>query len=420
VIASRCAMVALLAAACAPVPTPPPPFAPRPKGDVVFDPLNPCTDVFDRNAVHTLRIDVADEDWNALRADSTCEVYVPAQFRMDDEEAITIGVRRKSGFVVPQPPDQLAQVKYACSPSTDVVPDPLPIKPPLKLDFNEFVDEQRWHGLRKLNLENGGDEALIREGLAWWAMEQAHQPASCAAWARVEVNGAALGLYLLVEQIDNTFLRKWLDDDSGHLWKGLEQQTCAGERDFDAACVDDTRDLLCFPPFVEGDQVACEGPSSETWATALPPLVDVDSLLRTEAVNAFIANSHSLFVGRENYFYYNPPAASGPRHYFPSDLDTVMRSIGQDVGLGDFSPYDFHTILLRHPDYRPQFETALTALLEGALTQDKVDAELSLLENVLAPHLPDELTGTTVEQFDELRTWWTARADNVRAQLSAE
>lgn len=93
--------------------------------------------VFDPFVLRTLNLTIEPADWDTIRFDITNEIEVPAQFWADDESPILVSVRRKSSRALPSEEN--------------------PIKIGLKIDINEFVGAQQWHGLVKLSLENAGD-----------------------------------------------------------------------------------------------------------------------------------------------------------------------------------------------------------------------------------------------------------------------
>src|SRR5688500_9154866 len=94
---------------------------------------------------------MSDGDWNALKADTTNDVYFPATFHCNDDAPLPfqVAIRRKR------------------SGSID--------KPGLKVDFNELSPGSDWQSLKKISLENGISEGsgeasmrdVISEYLAW-------------------------------------------------------------------------------------------------------------------------------------------------------------------------------------------------------------------------------------------------------------
>ncbi len=92
-------------------------------------------------------------------------------------------------------------------------------KKPLNLTMDAFVPGQRLQGYDNLNFNNGfADPSGIREILTYDALRD-HLPTPKAAFARVHINGAYFGQYLLVQQIERTYVREWFPSVGGLLIK---------------------------------------------------------------------------------------------------------------------------------------------------------------------------------------------------------
>lgn len=100
----------------------------------IFDPLT----VLNLN-MQTVLPDCTTPDpttWPIIQQDLTFSIEHPALFWADGETPICVSIRRKS---------------------SDTLGNPADPKIALKVDINELVGGQRWHGLRKLSIENGDD-----------------------------------------------------------------------------------------------------------------------------------------------------------------------------------------------------------------------------------------------------------------------
>ena len=123
-------------------------------------------------------------------------IEVPAFFYEEGGTPILVSVRRKSG-------DPLGEA-------------PGFTKVSLKIDINDFVNGQSWHGLKKLSLENGDDNDVVSEGMAWQLERLASgtqgygYPVGYFAWVTLFINGVDTGVYVNVEQPDKRFLENRL------------------------------------------------------------------------------------------------------------------------------------------------------------------------------------------------------------------
>lgn len=95
-----------------------------------------------------------------------------------------------------------------------------PDKKPLKLDFNRYVQGQKYDGLKKLNLQNGFlDDFLMKDRLAYDLYRRAGLAAPRTSYAEVYINDAFVGLYICAEQVDDTFIKRNFADADGTLIK---------------------------------------------------------------------------------------------------------------------------------------------------------------------------------------------------------
>jgi hypothetical protein len=94
-------------------------------------------------------------------------------------------------------------------------------RPALTLNFGKFQPHQRYHGLDKLHLNNSvQDPSYMTEILCGDLFLAAGVPAARGAHARVVLNGRELGLYVLKEGFDKTFLRRHFKNVNGNLYDG--------------------------------------------------------------------------------------------------------------------------------------------------------------------------------------------------------
>jgi hypothetical protein len=357
-----------------------------------------CAGVYNPNQLLEFRLEMSPGDWSTVQNDCSFETYVPAMLACGDGPAIQVGVRHKrSGGTA---------------------------KPGLKIDFNLYAAGQSFYGLKKMSWENGvgssqdgcgadGGEAggLISEYLAWRLHAVSGGVTGKAALIPVFVNGDPLGVYVNVEQIDKSFLKRRVGNDSGWLWKysGSDrdgQQTNEGTEDPFLAD-------LCYLERNGG----CPMPSAGQLAAELPGKLDIPQALTVGAVNALMANTDSPLLKFNNYAFYN---WTGPRMYFPWDLDTTMKS-DYDVFTGSVSGGTTVFTDVLFSNWEDDYADILAELLEGPLSLAAIQAELDRAVDVAGgamdadPHLGGGARGAA----DSLADWWSARHAAVSAQVES-
>lgn len=388
-----------------------------PAGDwpAIFDPLQ----------VKTVHIEMMYEgDWFKIQNDDSYSVELPAYFYVEGEEPIEVTLRRKKGGVW----NELS-----------------PHKVSVRIDVNDLVDGQKWHGVTKVNLENGYDNGVVLEGVAWYLHEVASEQispgvhAGLAAWVRLIVNGEDYGVYLNTEFRNKQFLknRGLYKKDDTWLYKYDGQNIAEMKVPDEGSPNSITFDQLCYLPFTvlrHGSKEfgACDLPSDSDLAVELPALINMEELLTMAAVNAHLADRDQLMAKHKNFYIadfgdraYSEGYESFRRLYFPWDLDAGFggrfdRSI---YGYESNSPRQeisqswYQEIILNHPDFRNQYNEIYLELLDNALSADKIVEFLNALEEVLGPELATDPYVDGDGGFDMLREWIYAREAAVRAQI---
>jgi hypothetical protein len=367
-------------------------------------------DPYDPARLLTFNIVMDAADWETVRFDLTYDIEVPAMFWAAEEPPILVSVRRKSADGLPSELD--------------------PRKISMKVDINEYVGDQVWHGVKKLSLENGDDVNVVTEGFAWYLHRLAAGFAGSsyapglAAWARVIVNGQDLGVYLNVEQPDKQFMKNRDLYTSGGTW--LYKQDGVDYVELKVGDPDSPSYLtMCYSPFRVGSAEACPLPADDVFVDDLNALIDMQAMLAHGAVNAFTYGPDSLFSKGKN-FYFADFLDGTPRMHFPWDLDSAFgnlrtdRSI-YDRGTGPGRAYEDQIIDV--PAWRPQYDQTMAALLAGPLEESVLIAFLDQAEATIGPALaadPNNQIGEGVGgYFDQLRSWVTARTADVLGQLPA-
>jgi len=96
---------------------------------------------------------------------------------------------------------------------------PVDDKPALTLKFDKGGVDQRFHGLKKISLNNSvQDPTFLSEKLCRELFLKAGVPVPRADYATVELNGRKLGLFVLVEGWNKQFLKRYFTNVEGNLY----------------------------------------------------------------------------------------------------------------------------------------------------------------------------------------------------------
>ena len=164
--------------------------------------------LFEWEHVPTFDLHLPAEDWAHLQQNARDEQYAAAEACFEGRRIGTVGLRFKGAH----------GTLYGCFDATGAM---LCDRLSMKLKFDEYVEEQRFFGLKRLNFNaNRFDDSRMKERLAYDLYRSAGVVAPRASWAVVRVNGESLGLYGMVEQLDGRFTAdRWPESPDGNLFK---------------------------------------------------------------------------------------------------------------------------------------------------------------------------------------------------------
>ncbi|MBI4604972.1 MAG: CotH kinase family protein [Planctomycetes bacterium] len=195
---------------------------------------------------------------------------------------------------------------------------PFDDRPALTLKFDKHVPEQRFHGLRKLSLNNSvQDPSLLSERICRELFLEAGVPAPRAAHALVKLNGRELGVYVLVEGFNRQFLKRHFSKTSGNLFDCGFVQDVTEELTVNSG--DDPQDHSALRRLVE----AASEPDGELRLKRLEEVLDLERFLAFIALEAITGHWDGYAMNRNNYRVFHD-LESGRLVFLPHGLDQVF------------------------------------------------------------------------------------------------
>lgn len=174
-------------------------------------------------------------------------------------------------------------------------------KPAWKVKFDEYTPGGRFFGLERLTLDsNYWDGAQMAETLAYRAWRQADAPAPRTGYGTVSLNGEPLGLYTIVESMDDGFVERWWPGSEGGLYE--MGRTC--DVQLDCGCYDLQDSGGRFDP--DGLGRACAAAASADRAEVQAHW-DWDRLTRYQALERVVNHADSYTYNLNNYYLYHDP-----------------------------------------------------------------------------------------------------------------
>jgi spore coat protein CotH len=360
--------------------------------------------LFDQTRLHDVRLYVAPEDWQTLRENYLSDDYYVANVSLDGLVIRTVGIRsRGSGSRSGQ-------------------------KPALKIDMNEYVD-QDYHGYKELILRNVvQDPSFLRERLAFMVFEGMGIAAPQNAFCRLYVNDEYFGLYEVEEPVGKPFLKERLGEDKGNLFD--YEYTSPYDLSFRS---DDPHAYIPYPfkPETNEDDLdasglvdfirAVNGAPDERFVRDMGAWLDLPKFLTYVAVENVLAATDG-FLGKEgmnNFFLYQYDKQRRFT-FIPWDKDTILAHPSFPI-MGGVETNVLTRRLLRDPAMQQIYARALYETATRFVNQRYLIPRLeTAYQQVREAALADPNKPYTNEQFEDavggLRGVILAREADVVAQ----
>ncbi|MGC4067724.1 MAG: CotH kinase family protein [Polyangiaceae bacterium] len=165
-------------------------------------------ELFEASKISTFDLTLPTAAWEALQKNALDEKYTEAEVAFDGTSIGKIGLRFKGAH----------STLVECVDTKGNLSCP---KLSMKLKFHEYRSDLRFFGLTRINLHSmRHDASHLRERIAYRLYREMDVIAPRSHWANVRVNGETLGLFSLVEQIDESFVDDhWPESAGGNLYK---------------------------------------------------------------------------------------------------------------------------------------------------------------------------------------------------------
>lgn len=268
------------------------------------------------------------------------------------------------------------------------------VKKPIKIDINEYKSNQEYDGLKKFNLHNGsGDPSFIRENIDYKILRLLGIKAPRTAFAKVFNDTAYIGLYRIVEQIDNTFLDQNFGNHNGNLYKQQAKGTAGfslswlGNRQeayYQSMSLDNHENKNDWSGFIHFLDIL-NNSTEKQFRDSILTVFDVDEYLQVLAFDITVNNIDYYGNSGRNYYLYSH---NGIFHWIPWDYNLTWQEAPGPINI---NPDDFPLLtkrILQVPEFydifmrkycrlKPYFADAFI----NKLVSDEATAISSYLEN---------------------------------------
>lgn len=313
-------------------------------------------------------------------------------------------------------------------------------KLPLKLDFDQFEDaypeikNQRFYGFKQFSLgNNGSDATYLRDSLSYDIMRAAGLITPETAFYEVVLDygegPVSLGIYTVVEVVDDTVVERAFGDDDGNIYEadGAAASLAAGTEDqieasFQKENNEDAADWSDIRTLYDALHAAERTTDPAAWRAGLEAVFDVDAFLKWLAASTAIADWDAYGAMSHNYYLYHDPA-TGRLVWISWDHNEALGASGRgDTSLDKASVgenWPLIRFLLDDPVYAARYADALVATLTDAFVPEALAAKIDTLAEMLRPYAEKSGDEQAFEAaITQLKAFIAQRAAQVQEYLT--
>ncbi len=280
-------------------------------------------------------------------------------------------------------------------------------KKSFKISYNEYEAGREYQGVRKLNLLGShNDPTMIRQKLFYDVWEKAGMPVRRGSFVELYINGAYRGLYLNMEEVDKQWLTRAFGENEGNLYKCTYPADMAYLGNYSSIYKNilnnpETRayDLVTneaaddYTRFVELLRLLYQ-PVDENFASRIDTILNVQSVLKSFAIDIATGNWDDYFYNKNNYYLYDNPT-SGRFEFVTFDTDNTFGVdwLGKDWAKRNCLQWlpsaaqkrPLATQLLLVPAYYDQFVHYLDSITRFVTHPDSIFSRINFLHQLIIP-----------------------------------
>lgn len=249
---------------------------------------------FDDTILQDIGLTINQKDWQSLQDHYLDNTYYNCDFRWRNVVVRNIGIRSRgtgsrSG-----------------------------VKPGLRIDFDHYVTDQTFLGLKSFVLRNNTQDASnMHERISMQLFRRVGLPASREAHTTMSINNVYAGLYTIVESVDKAFLQRNFAENDGWLYKYdypvdgtpyyFEDRGSDPTKYVPLPFKPETHETDSQPEVVARLVQTINQTSDANFRNAMADNIDLAKFVRHVAVEHFLADNdgfNSDYGGMNNYYFY--------------------------------------------------------------------------------------------------------------------
>lgn len=383
--------------------------------------------LFDKSYVHT--VDIIMEDWDGFLETATEEEYSSCTIVIDGESFSNIGIRPKGNNSL-RLTEEYGLDRYS-----------------LKIQFDRYTSGS-YYGLDKFSLDSSfQDNSYMKTWITYDMMEYMDVPTPLCSYTWVRVNGEDWGLFLAIEEPEESFAQRVYGKNYGKLYK--PDYKLLSDDNFDVALMYIDDNFESYDNIFRNSKFDISDADKRRLIQSLKVLstgenldtvVNIDGALRYFTVQVFVVNLDS-YLGKtgHNYFLYED---EGVLSILPWDYNLAFAtySLGMSDPINDSTLYVNYPIdtpasgsvmmnrplyhnVMKNDEYFTQYHTYFSELIAGYFESGYFEEFIKNTKEMISPYVEKDPTAfCSYEDYligvDTIEEFCFLRAQSIRGQLN--
>ena len=383
--------------------------------------------LFDTSYVHTIDVEISEEDWNSLLKIPTEKVKYHVNVTVDGERFEDVAFASKGNISLTTIARKEEIDRYS-----------------FKINFTKFTQDNDYHGLNRLHLNNGFcDATYMKDYLSYRIISEAGIDTPLVTYVWLTINGEDFGLFQAIEEVGKSWLKR-TGLEGGELYKPESRGAAGGTRSVTLVYRGDEIDK--YAGIFAGSETNADDDAKRRVIAAIKALneqVDLDKYLEADEIiryfvgHNFVCNYDS-YTGRmlHNFYLYEK---DGKLSIYPWDYNFSFggfRSGGTDMSINkgidspmrrpsDTEDRPLWVWIVDNEQYLARYHELFNELLRSYFESGRCEQEIETIYRMIRPYVDKDPTAFySVEDLDKaisaLKTYCLKRSQSIRKQLNGE
>lgn len=336
--------------------------------------------LFNTSVIHTVNFYFTQPSfWDSLTAYYALDKPMSGSVEIDGQLMDTVGIQLKGNS------------SYNSMPG---------VKKSFKISFDEFVN-QKFDGLKTVNLNNGfKDPSFMREKLMCDFLNEHTISAPRCTYADVFINGTHWGFYMMVEQVNKTFLTDRFGNNDGNLFKGDPHGDLKYHGTLQSAyyndyelktneTINDWSDLVHITDRINN-------PSPAEFYDSIESVMVSDLAIKAWAANNLFVNLDS-YLGSGHNFYVYDDFLTNKFEWITWDVNESFGNFNMGIPISQIKTLDVHFIsqpsmnrplqnrMMQNTTYNTSYLDYLCQWIQNDFSLSALEPKVDSIANVIRP-----------------------------------